>query len=185
VWVGEGLSILARCPPASSFSERVLAGLSARASCRRRSSDGVDVTLIDKNDAFVFGYSKLDVMFGRATPEEVRLAYRDIAKPGVRLPAPSKSRPARSLPRRPTSAPAAAPAGSVADRSGSGMRRVGVEPTRPYGQGLLRASRLPFRHRRTQRIQCMRARARVAGASRARRSGGVRRGVAVELGGGA
>ncbi len=27
--------------------------------------DDVDVTLIDKNDAFVFGYSKLDVMFGR------------------------------------------------------------------------------------------------------------------------
>ncbi len=28
------------------------------------------------------------------------------------------------------------------------MRRVGFEPTRPVGQGLLRASRLPFRHRR-------------------------------------
>ena len=26
---------------------------------------GVDVTLIDKNDSFVLGYSKLDVMFGR------------------------------------------------------------------------------------------------------------------------
>ena len=43
----------------------------------------VDVTLIDKNDAFVFGYSKLDVMFGRTAPEAVRLHYRDIAKPGV------------------------------------------------------------------------------------------------------
>ena len=32
-----------------------------------------DVTLIDKNDSFVFGYSKLDVMFGHATPEAVRL----------------------------------------------------------------------------------------------------------------
>jgi site-specific DNA recombinase len=29
------------------------------------------------------------------------------------------------------------------------VRRVGVEPTRPCGQGLLRAPRLPFRHRRT------------------------------------
>ena len=47
--------------------------------------DSVDVTLIDKNDAFVFGYSKLDVMFGRATPDSVRLAYRDVAKPGVRF----------------------------------------------------------------------------------------------------
>ena len=46
---------------------------------------GFDVTLIDKNDAFVFGYSKLDVMFGRATTQSVELAYRDIAKPGVRV----------------------------------------------------------------------------------------------------
>ena len=47
--------------------------------------DDVDVTMIDKNDAFVFGYSKLDVMFGRTTLDEVRLPYRDIAKPGVRF----------------------------------------------------------------------------------------------------
>ena len=43
------------------------------------------MTLIDKGDAFVFGFSKLDVMFGRATPDAVRLPYSDIAKPGVRL----------------------------------------------------------------------------------------------------
>ncbi len=43
------------------------------------------VTLIDENDAFVFGYSKLDVMFSRAAPEEVRLPYADIVKPGVRF----------------------------------------------------------------------------------------------------
>jgi sulfide:quinone oxidoreductase len=47
--------------------------------------DDIDVTLIDMNDAFVFGYAKLDVMFGRTTPDAVRLAYRDIAKPGVRF----------------------------------------------------------------------------------------------------
>ena len=47
--------------------------------------DSIDVTLIDKSDAFVFGFSKLDVMFGRTTPDAVRLAYRDIAKPGVRV----------------------------------------------------------------------------------------------------
>jgi sulfide:quinone oxidoreductase len=45
----------------------------------------VEVTLIDQGEAFVFGYSKLDVMFGRASPEAVRLAYREIAKPGVRV----------------------------------------------------------------------------------------------------
>jgi sulfide:quinone oxidoreductase len=44
-----------------------------------------DVVLIDKSDAFVFGYSKLEVMFGRATRDAVRLPYRAFAKPGVRL----------------------------------------------------------------------------------------------------
>jgi sulfide:quinone oxidoreductase len=47
--------------------------------------DTVDVTLIDKSDAFVFGFSKLDVMFGRTMPDAVRLAYGEIAKPGVRV----------------------------------------------------------------------------------------------------
>ena len=47
--------------------------------------DEVEVTLIDKSDAFVFGYSKLDVMFGRTTLDDVRLPYRDIAKPGLRF----------------------------------------------------------------------------------------------------
>ena len=47
--------------------------------------DDIDVTLIDKNEAFVFGYAKLDVMFGRTTPDAVRFAYSDIAKPGVRF----------------------------------------------------------------------------------------------------
>ena len=47
--------------------------------------DTVEVTLIDKNDSFSFGFSKLDVMFGRATPDAVRLAYSEFAKPGVRV----------------------------------------------------------------------------------------------------
>jgi sulfide:quinone oxidoreductase len=45
----------------------------------------VDVTLIDRGGAFVFGFSKLDVMFGRRTPDEVRLRYRDHATPHVRF----------------------------------------------------------------------------------------------------
>jgi sulfide:quinone oxidoreductase len=47
--------------------------------------DGVEVTLIDDGDSFVFGFSKLDVLFGRKAPDAVRLAYRDLAKPGVRF----------------------------------------------------------------------------------------------------
>jgi sulfide:quinone oxidoreductase len=45
--------------------------------------DRLDLTLIDKNESFFFGFSKLDVMFGRAAPDAVRLAYRNIVKPGV------------------------------------------------------------------------------------------------------
>ena len=47
--------------------------------------DAAETTLIDKGDAFVFGYSKLDVMFGRATLDAVRLPYANFAKPQVRL----------------------------------------------------------------------------------------------------
>jgi len=47
--------------------------------------DDVEVTLIDKGDSFVFGFSKLDVMFGRTSAEAVRLPYAEIVKPGVRF----------------------------------------------------------------------------------------------------
>jgi sulfide:quinone oxidoreductase len=47
--------------------------------------DEVEVTLIDKSDSFVFGFSKLDVMFGRESAEAVRMPYVDFVKPGVRL----------------------------------------------------------------------------------------------------
>ena len=47
--------------------------------------DRVAVTLIDKSDHFVFGYSKLDVMFGKTTPDAVRLPYARVVKPGVRV----------------------------------------------------------------------------------------------------
>ncbi len=45
--------------------------------------DDVRVTLIDRNDAFAFGYSKLDVLFGRKTKADVLLPYGEISKPGV------------------------------------------------------------------------------------------------------
>ena len=47
--------------------------------------DEADIVLIDKADGFVFGFSKLDVMFGRTTAEAVRHPYRDLVKPGVRF----------------------------------------------------------------------------------------------------
>ena len=39
-------------------------------------ADDIAVTLINDSDAFVFGYAKLHLMFGRTTLEAVRLPYR-------------------------------------------------------------------------------------------------------------
>ncbi|HEY3981408.1 MAG TPA: FAD-dependent oxidoreductase [Streptosporangiaceae bacterium] len=47
--------------------------------------DDVDIVLIDQADGFVFGFSKLDVMFGRTTAGAVRHPYRDLVKPGARF----------------------------------------------------------------------------------------------------
>ena len=47
--------------------------------------DRIDLTLIDKNDTFYFGFSKFDVMFGHKAPDAVKLAYKRIVKPGVKF----------------------------------------------------------------------------------------------------
>jgi sulfide:quinone oxidoreductase len=47
--------------------------------------EAAEVTLVDKADSFVFGFSKLDVMFGRMSPERVVHHYADMVKPGVRF----------------------------------------------------------------------------------------------------
>jgi sulfide:quinone oxidoreductase len=60
-------------------------GLELSSRLSRELGDQVDVTLIDRADAFVFGFSKLDVMFGRRAPDAVRLPYRDLATPHVRF----------------------------------------------------------------------------------------------------
>jgi sulfide:quinone oxidoreductase len=46
-------------------------------------ADEVRITLIDQNDGFTFGFSKLDILFGNADPSALRLQYRELAKPGV------------------------------------------------------------------------------------------------------
>ena len=46
-------------------------------------SDLVRVTLLDRNDSFFFGFSKLDVMLGEQSAVDARMYYRDIAKEGV------------------------------------------------------------------------------------------------------
>ena len=47
--------------------------------------ESLDIVLVDKGETFVFGFSKLDVMFGRQPPAAARHPYRDLAKPGVRF----------------------------------------------------------------------------------------------------
>jgi sulfide:quinone oxidoreductase len=46
-------------------------------------ADAVRVTLIDRNDSFYFGFSKLEVMLGRQSADDVRLYYRDFEKESV------------------------------------------------------------------------------------------------------
>jgi sulfide:quinone oxidoreductase len=60
-------------------------GLELATELSEKLGDGHEVTVIDKGDAFVFGYSKLDLMFRRRSLEEVRLPHADFVKPGVRL----------------------------------------------------------------------------------------------------
>ncbi len=47
--------------------------------------DNLDLTLIDQNDSFYFGFSKLDVMFGRKPADAVKISYSSIVKPGVQF----------------------------------------------------------------------------------------------------
>jgi sulfide:quinone oxidoreductase len=43
----------------------------------------VRVTLIDRNDGFTFGFSKLDILFGGVDATSVRIPYRELAKASV------------------------------------------------------------------------------------------------------
>ncbi len=59
------------------------AGLELATRLSETVSDSVDVTLLDRNDAFYFGFCKLEVMLGRQSPDDVLLPYADVAKDGV------------------------------------------------------------------------------------------------------
>ena len=47
--------------------------------------EGADITVIDRRDSFVFGYSRIDVMFGKMTLDDVSLPYAAFEKPGIRF----------------------------------------------------------------------------------------------------
>lgn len=60
-------------------------GLELSATLSEQLGDEVEVVLIDRAEGFIFGFSKLDVMFGRCHEAEVFHPYADIVKPGVRF----------------------------------------------------------------------------------------------------
>ena len=60
-------------------------GLELTASLSERFGTDITVTLIDRSEHFVFGFSKLDVMFGKRTAAEASHPYSGISKPGVRF----------------------------------------------------------------------------------------------------
>ncbi len=60
-------------------------GMELTTSLSEAMGDAVDVTMIDRSGAFVFGYAKLDLLFGRTPEAGVRNPYAAFAKPGVRL----------------------------------------------------------------------------------------------------
>jgi len=60
-------------------------GLELATTLSEAKGDGVAITVIDRSDHFMFGFAKLDVMFGRKTVDEVKLPYAHLVKPGVRL----------------------------------------------------------------------------------------------------
>ena len=62
-------------------------GLELSTLLSERLADEVEVTLIDQNDAFTLGFSKLDILFRHQTRDDVRLPYRRLAKRGVGVPA--------------------------------------------------------------------------------------------------
>jgi len=61
------------------------AGLELCTTLSESVADEVEVTLLDSADAFVFGYSKLDVLFSKASVDAVRLPYADFKKPSIRF----------------------------------------------------------------------------------------------------
>ena len=58
-------------------------GLELATRLSETSGDAVRVTLIDRNEAFFFGFSKLEVMLGRETAGEIMLPYSEFVKDGV------------------------------------------------------------------------------------------------------
>jgi sulfide:quinone oxidoreductase len=60
-------------------------GLELSATLSAALGPDADIILMDQAEGFVFGFSKLDVMFGKQLPAQVFHPYKDIDKPGLRF----------------------------------------------------------------------------------------------------
>ncbi len=60
-------------------------GLEVASLLSARLGESVDVVVVDRADGFVFGYSKLDVMFGHRREEQVFHPYAGLVRPGLRF----------------------------------------------------------------------------------------------------
>lgn len=58
-------------------------GLELAAQLSEALPERLSITLIDRNRGFTFGFSKLDVLYGRQTPDDVEISYDAVAMPGV------------------------------------------------------------------------------------------------------
>lgn len=60
-------------------------GLELSATLSDHFGEDIDVVLIDQGEGFIFGFSKLDVLFGRKAASDVFHSYGDLDKPGLRF----------------------------------------------------------------------------------------------------
>ncbi|MEO8960967.1 MAG: hypothetical protein ABI325_03745 [Ginsengibacter sp.] len=60
-------------------------GLEDATSLRAKLNENFKITLIDKRDFFIVGFSKFDLMFGRRAPEDVKSYYSELRTQGIDL----------------------------------------------------------------------------------------------------
>lgn len=75
-------------PPAPTSVLVLGAGFGGLELCTRLAEElgsAVEITLVDRSDAFIFGFSKFDVMFQKKPLDAVRMRYAEMTNPRVRF----------------------------------------------------------------------------------------------------
>ena len=58
-------------------------GLHAATRLSEELDSSIEISLIDKNDSFIIGFAKFDVMFGRRTSQDIKSFYKNLAIEGI------------------------------------------------------------------------------------------------------